>query len=112
MRAAILIHPGLHKYSSSNVEGACKNQCKQCYTCLVTTNFYFSADLGQLYLHHNPKTLLHLGTNRCYKSYLKSGFNMVLLFQMKRHTQALHTYRINLSPFTKDFRVWGAPIET
>ena len=29
-----------------------------------------------------------------------------------RHTQALHTYRINLSPFTKDFRVWGAPIET
>ena len=21
-------------------------------------------------------------------------------------------YRINLSPFTKDFRVWGAPIET
>ena len=28
------------------------------------------------------------------------------------HTQALHTNRINLSPFTKDFRVWGAPIET
>ena len=28
------------------------------------------------------------------------------------YTQALHTYRINLSPFTKDFRVWGAPIET
>ena len=28
------------------------------------------------------------------------------------HTQALHTDRINLSPFTKDFRVWGAPIET
>ena len=28
------------------------------------------------------------------------------------HPQALHTYRINLSPFTKDFRVWGAPIET
>ena len=27
-------------------------------------------------------------------------------------TQALHTKRINLSPFTKDFRVWGAPIET
>ena len=26
------------------------------------------------------------------------------------HTQALHTNRINLSPFTKDFRVWGAPI--
>ena len=24
------------------------------------------------------------------------------------HPQALHTYRINLSPFTKDFRVWGA----
>ena len=26
-------------------------------------------------------------------------------------TQALHTLRINLSPFTKDFRVWGATIE-
>ena len=26
-------------------------------------------------------------------------------------TQAFHTYRINLSPFTKDFRVWGACIE-
>ncbi len=25
--------------------------------------------------------------------------------------QALHTDRINLSPFTKDFRVWGACIE-
>ena len=24
---------------------------------------------------------------------------------------ALHTLRINLSPFTKDFRVWGALIE-
>ena len=24
------------------------------------------------------------------------------------YTQALHTNRINLSPFTKDFRVWGA----
>ena len=30
----------------------------------------------------------------------------------KAYPQALHTYRINLSPFTKDFRVWGAPIET
>lgn len=28
------------------------------------------------------------------------------------YTQAFHTYRINLSPFTKDFRVWGALIET
>ena len=26
-------------------------------------------------------------------------------------THALHTLRINLSPFTKDFRVWGALIE-
>ena len=26
-------------------------------------------------------------------------------------TQALHTKQINLSPFTKDFRVWGAFIE-
>ena len=28
------------------------------------------------------------------------------------YPQAFHTYRINLSPFTKDFRVWGAHIET
>ena len=28
------------------------------------------------------------------------------------YTQVLHTKRINLSPFTKDFRVWGTPIET
>jgi hypothetical protein len=26
-------------------------------------------------------------------------------------TQVFHTSRINLSPFTKDFRVWGTPIE-
>ena len=26
--------------------------------------------------------------------------------------QVLHTLRINLSPFTKDFRVWGTYIET
>jgi hypothetical protein len=31
---------------------------------------------------------------------------------LRRYPQALHTNRINLSPFTKDFRVWGAPIET
>ena len=43
---------------------------------------------------------------------LNGGFNNSLLYLMCRHTQALHTYRINLSPFTKDFRVWGAPIET
>ena len=30
----------------------------------------------------------------------------------ERYTQALHTTRINLLPFTKDFRVWGASIET
>ena len=28
------------------------------------------------------------------------------------YTHALHTYRINLSPFTKDFRVWGVLNET
>ena len=47
-----------------------------------------------------------------HKFYLNAGFNNPLLYPMCRHTQALHTYRINLSPFTKDFRVWGAPIET
>jgi hypothetical protein len=29
-------------------------------------------------------------------------------FINKASTHALHTERINLSPFTKDFRVWGA----
>jgi len=33
-------------------------------------------------------------------------------FKWYHHPQAFHTYRINLSPFTKDFRVWGASIET
>ena len=28
------------------------------------------------------------------------------------YAHALHTYRINLSPFTKDFRVWGVLNET
>ena len=50
--------------------------------------------------------------NNDHKCFLSVGFNTLLPFQMCRHTQALHTYRINLSPFTKDFRVWGAPIET
>ena len=50
--------------------------------------------------------------NNDHKSFLSPGFNTLLHSQMCRHTQALHTYRINLSPFTKDFRVWGAPIET
>ena len=27
------------------------------------------------------------------------------------YTQVLHTHRINLSPFTKDFSAWGTPIE-
>jgi hypothetical protein len=36
----------------------------------------------------------------------------IILVVMMKLTQALHTERINLSPFTKDFRVWGASIET
>ena len=52
------------------------------------------------------------GKKSVHKSYLNARFNNPLLCPMCRHTQALHTYRINLSPFTKDFRVWGAPIET
>jgi hypothetical protein len=34
----------------------------------------------------------------------------VAISQLKL-TQVFHTSRINLSPFTKDFRVWGTPIE-
>ena len=37
---------------------------------------------------------------------------LVLIPNLFKLTQALHTDRINLSPFTKDFRVWGASIET
>ena len=58
------------------------------------------------------KPIFCLGKSSIHKSYLNAGFNKPLLYPMCRHTQALHTYRINLSPFTKDFRVWGAPIET
>ena len=58
------------------------------------------------------KPIFCLGKKSSHKFYLNAGFNNPLLYPMCRHTQALHTYRINLSPFTKDFRVWGAPIET
>ena len=42
--------------TSANVEGAGKNQSRQSYTCLLTTNCHFPADLG-----HFPKILLYLG---------------------------------------------------
>ena len=58
------------------------------------------------------KPIFCLGKKNVHKFDLNAGFNNPLLYPMCRHTQALHTYRINLSPFTKDFRVWGAPIET
>ena len=58
------------------------------------------------------KSIFCHGQKNAHKFCLNAGFNNPLLYPMCRHTQALHTYRINLSPFTKDFRVWGAPIET
>ena len=58
------------------------------------------------------KPIFCRGKKSVHKFHLNAGFNNPLLYTMCRHTQALHTYRINLSPFTKDFRVWGAPIET
>ena len=48
--------------TSANVEGAGKNQSRQSYTCLVSTNFHFPADLGHLHLNRIPKILLHPGT--------------------------------------------------
>ena len=48
--------------TSANVEGAGKNQSRQSYTCLLTTNCHFPADLGHLHLHGIPKVLLYLGT--------------------------------------------------
>jgi len=42
--------------------------------------------------------------------YSEKRFHRVCL-RYNSQAQALHTYRINLSPFTKDFRVWGATIE-
>jgi len=44
--------------------------------------------------------------------FLIQPLKYMLSNRIKFHTQAFHTYRINLSPFTKDFRVWGATIET
>ena len=54
--------------------------------------------------------------HKCYVTVFTKG-NIIFYLYLENvncphHTQALHTYRINLSPFTKDFRVWGAPIET
>ena len=54
------------------------------------------------------------------KIYVHERFKFDAFFRIKLtqiiaiycYPQALHTYRINLSPFTKDFRVWGASIET
>ena len=48
--------------SPPNVEGAGLIQSWQSYTCLVSTNFHFPADLGHLRLHRIPKELLHLCT--------------------------------------------------
>ena len=70
----------------------------------LSSNFFASSPL--------PKGCSTSWYSSVHKSYLNSGFIMLHPFHMLRHTQALHTYRINLSPFTKDFRVWGAPIET
>ena len=42
----------------------------------------------------------------------KISINFIVSSKTLNHTQVLHTNRINLSPFTKDFRVWGTPIET
>ena len=58
------------------------------------------------------KPIFCTGKKNVHKFYLNAGFNNPSSYPMCRHTQALHTFRINLSPFTKDFRVWGAPIET
>ena len=47
-----------------------------------------------------------------YQQFLVRKKRQQLTDSTGQHAQALHTYRINLSPFTKDFRVWGATIET
>ena len=40
-----------------------------------------------------------------------SNSDMAAALCLASVAQAFHTYRTNLSPFTKDFRVWGAQIE-
>ena len=60
--AAVLIHLLSDMCSPPNVEGAGLIQSWQSYTCLVSTNFHFPADLGHLRLHRIPKELLHLCT--------------------------------------------------
>ena len=108
--SAILIHLPAHKCSSSNEEGAGQlhihNGCtrlmskKTLISTALSSNFFASSQLPK-----GGSTSWYSSTN---KSYLNSGFIMLPPCQKLRHTQALHTYRINLSPFTKDFRVWGA----
>ena len=111
--AAVLIHLPADMCSPPNVEGAGQLHVYKRYTRLLSKNIHFNCFEYQLFC------LLTI-VQRCF--YIRAQQNSQILFEIRihqavprrmlRHTQALHTYRINLSPFTKDFRVWGAPIET
>ena len=64
---------------------------------------------GQIFRFHRYKVLLYFklinSLTRCYRVIL------LLEFQVSDIISAIHTARINLSPFTKDFRVWVALLE-
>ena len=105
--------PGLFTDNCSrvNTEGVGQQLLR---VCLPDENLYLT--FHNMLLFHT-KFILCQANLLCrqksvHKFYLNAGFNNPSPNPMYRHTQALHTYRINLSPFTKDFRVWGAPIET
>ena len=55
--------------------------------------------------------LVFLTSNRFHSAFVKQFLWRRNEMYQSPLTQAFHTYRINLSPFTKDFRVWGALIE-
>ena len=87
---------------------------RSCIYCLLETKTY---DLPN-FLHFNYTLPSHIHLLPCSETNKgNKGHDNFYPFRFgsishPTHTQALHTYRINLSPFTKDFRVWGAPIET
>ena len=79
------------------------------YEKLLWSLFVFQKKKGQIFRFYRYKVLLYFklinSLTRCYRVIL------LLEFQVSDIISAIHTARINLSPFTKDFRVWVALLE-
>ena len=74
------------------------------YRTFSDKNFPYKVDIER----HSMKPKIRMIYQKKYRNYVMYPFIVITHFQLKPSTH----YRINLSPFTKDFRVWGAPIET